>query len=445
MKEIIKEMREKILEYYEMDINEAKAFHSTGNHAFVFPDESIIRVGREARKSRKQVLSEILWVDDVKQFSDTICEPYPSLQNNHFEQFEINGEVFNVAKFKKARGGMLTPDRMDNWTAMMVGNLLGRIHKASKQAEEAGIRYKRPNWNELFPPPDMVADMLDPVVLEKIRGIRDKIENMPKNTDNFGMVHGDFGYNNYYVEGNNVWVFDFDECNYCFYMYDIASTLISWLYTPGFHSGVPRREVLFNTGLLENFRKGYEYNMILPQDQWDNIELFIEFRFAYMIAGIAMLVKMGQAQDLEGGAVTDMAGLLQVFQMVLQAPDIFIGIENLIPIMAQVSNTAAIDSGEAFVNKGSDKLKIFDMHGGYRISGVIDSIASPLLEKKIDELLAKKVTDIVLDMEGVTYLSSAGIRVLLKTYKALGGKFKLLNVGENVREVLDTTGMSELF
>ncbi len=55
---------------------------------------------------------------------------------------------------------------------------------------------------------------------------------------------------------------------------------------------------------------------------------------------------------------------------------------------------------------------------------------------------------LTLDFTGCDYVSSAGLRVLLATFKlmkAAGGTMKLSNVGENFMDVLQNTGLDAVF
>ena len=55
---------------------------------------------------------------------------------------------------------------------------------------------------------------------------------------------------------------------------------------------------------------------------------------------------------------------------------------------------------------------------------------------------------LVLDFAGVTYLSSAGLRVLIganKKLKAKGGSLLILHVGESIQEVFEITGLDDVF
>ena len=78
------------------------------------------------------------------------------------------------------------------------------------------------------------------------------------------------------------------------------------------------------------------------------------------------------------------------------------------------------------------------------LSGRLDTVTAPELEAEISAALST-AESLVLDMEKLEYISSAGLRVILKTQKALAQKagLKLINVSDDVREVFDITGFSD--
>lgn len=79
-----------------------------------------------------------------------------------------------------------------------------------------------------------------------------------------------------------------------------------------------------------------------------------------------------------------------------------------------------------------------------KVSGRIDTISAPDFEKAVDEVLGE-ANSLVFDLAGVEYISSAGLRVILKAQKVMGnkGKMKIINVPEAVREIFDITGFSD--
>ena len=80
-----------------------------------------------------------------------------------------------------------------------------------------------------------------------------------------------------------------------------------------------------------------------------------------------------------------------------------------------------------------------------QISGRLDTTTAPVLDKTINEEL-EGVTDIVLDVKGLEYISSAGLRVLLSAQKKFQkiGSMKLVNVCEMVMEIFEMTGFADI-
>ena len=72
--------------------------------------------------------------------------------------------------------------------------------------------------------------------------------------------------------------------------------------------------------------------------------------------------------------------------------------------------------------------------------GSIDGTTHSLLEEKVDEVLKESPDVIIFDMEFAEYISSTGIRVLLKTKKALketDGRMVFMNLQPQIKKVFD--------
>lgn len=73
-------------------------------------------------------------------------------------------------------------------------------------------------------------------------------------------------------------------------------------------------------------------------------------------------------------------------------------------------------------------------------AGSIDSETDSILHKEFEKVLKKSPTEIVLDMDRVAYISSAGVRVILIAEKALKknyGKLVFLNMQPQIKKVFD--------
>ena len=79
------------------------------------------------------------------------------------------------------------------------------------------------------------------------------------------------------------------------------------------------------------------------------------------------------------------------------------------------------------------------------IVGRLDTTTAPELDKTINEDITD-VKNLVLNFKGLEYISSAGLRVLLGAQKKMQkvGTMKLVNVCEEVMEVFEMTGFSDI-
>lgn len=97
-----------------------------------------------------------------------------------------------------------------------------------------------------------------------------------------------------------------------------------------------------------------------------------------------------------------------------------------------------------------DKFSVHsDMSGDIAVvtaSGRFDSESAPNLDKELSKVVGEK-NRIVLDMKEVEYLSSAGLRAIVKALQAAqaaGGGVKLASASEPVETILRTVGMMEM-
>ena len=79
------------------------------------------------------------------------------------------------------------------------------------------------------------------------------------------------------------------------------------------------------------------------------------------------------------------------------------------------------------------------------IEGGIDTTTAPELNDILNASL-EGIDSLILDFSKVDYLSSAGLRVLLVTYKSMSqkGSMVIRNVNENVMDIFTMTGFNNI-
>ena len=82
----------------------------------------------------------------------------------------------------------------------------------------------------------------------------------------------------------------------------------------------------------------------------------------------------------------------------------------------------------------------------FKIKGQLSADTIADFEKSVDELSDVK-EGIIIDLAGVDYVSSSGLRLLLRLSKityAFRKEYTVINVQDGVREIFDVTGFTEI-
>lgn len=88
------------------------------------------------------------------------------------------------------------------------------------------------------------------------------------------------------------------------------------------------------------------------------------------------------------------------------------------------------------------------------IGGRLDAASAPQLKQQIDGLFEQGRYRIVLDLGGLDYIASPGLRVLIEARKRArdrklndpeGGDIRIANLPPRIKEVFDLTGFTSLF
>ncbi len=297
--ELKKIFREIIMERYGVDIDEAVFRFSTQNYAFIFPDKPyMIRVSMSPKKTRQEILSEMMWIDDLKAFKETVCEPSPSLGGKLLEEFEAEGITYRAGMFRKAKGNVKAMPDMTPMFFICVGDLLGGIHQVSADEREMGMNYRRGKKADDFAEyRKNLEDRIPSDILQKILEIEGKVNALPQDIGQYGICHGDFHNNNFFVEENNIWLFDFDGCAYTHYLYDVASFIQSCLLA-GYKTGEDARKVVYED-ILPYFKIGYELNKKCDEQYWEELDLFIAYRTALSYMALFDIEECGVVDNLE--------------------------------------------------------------------------------------------------------------------------------------------------
>ena len=96
------------------------------------------------------------------------------------------------------------------------------------------------------------------------------------------------------------------------------------------------------------------------------------------------------------------------------------------------------------------KTNIEQLEDKYLITleGELDTAAAADVEKTLQPLYTTNGKDVIIDCEGLEYIASSGLRILisiLKGAKAGGSKVLLKNMNDDIKSVFKLTGFINIF
>lgn len=126
------------------------------------------------------------------------------------------------------------------------------------------------------------------------------------------------------------------------------------------------------------------------------------------------------------------------------------GGENVLRLMKRFDPTGESLPSNITIQKGNITMKLDiqilqDIGGSPRpitvkLGGSLDTATSPELERQLSPVLAGEVKDLVFDLAQLTFISSAGLRVLMTVRKKLrerGGQAVFINLQPQINEVFE--------
>ena len=178
--------------------------------------------------------------------------------------------------FEMAAGKII--DQAD-WSPVLFrqwGKAIGRFHHLSRDYQPRGP--KRFDWRA-----DANLDFRarTPADQEQLLTIGDRylsqLETLPTTPDVFGLIHSDAHAGNFHLSDNELRFFDFDDCCYQWFVFDIATIVFSAVLQPWMPDGQSDREAEA-MNFLPEFLQGYSEENGLSPFVFESLPLFLKIR-----------------------------------------------------------------------------------------------------------------------------------------------------------------------
>ncbi len=281
----------KLFSLQDYDCREVEGHEGERNKIFVCSKggekKFVLRISATGDRTEKDYLAETDFVRYLAENGAPVADIIPSVNGKLVEVIDGDGgaaPVF-ISLFEYAKGMLLCDNgyRYREGASLEeyffnTGKTLGKIHSLSKNFEPT-VNHRRPDYfdkynmeyiNRLIP--DKYSELKSAIAarLEKFRAL-------PTDSQSYGLVHFDFSDGNYHIDmiNGNITVFDFDNCMYCWYMFDLANL---WLHNEGWtrQESDPNKRFALMQQCFDLQLQGYKTETEVPDELLGKLPLFID-------------------------------------------------------------------------------------------------------------------------------------------------------------------------
>ncbi|HEY8088539.1 MAG TPA: phosphotransferase [Polyangiaceae bacterium] len=194
----------------------------------------VLRVSHSARRTLDYTQGEVEFVRWLAAAGLPVARPVLAESGQFVERIEDDepGQYFVATAFERAPGHVFDdapPLRERYWGPELfreLGRIFARLHLRAQGYKPSNARLKRQEWHEYdvvdvdrFAPPE------ERLVRERTVEIVRRLNALPRSADGYGLIHADLHPHNFCFDEGRITVFDFDNCEYAWFVKDIAVIL----------------------------------------------------------------------------------------------------------------------------------------------------------------------------------------------------------------------------
>ena len=247
---------------------------------------TILRISFRPDRTADQIEAELHFVNTLAEHGVRVSRPISSKKGRQLATIQFRETPLHIVSFVRGKG-IRVPDNgyryredapieeyFQNW-----GRMLGRLHALAKGYQSPSDQVKRPDWFKLHRSRLAVEKQLPArlaVVHERIRSLLQEIGSLPRDGDAYGLIHGDFNDGNFTVDYGNgdMTVFDFDDCCYFWFIYELACAWEGGIGRVMFRKLQERKA--FMDHYMEQVMEGYNRENTLSADWLARLPLFVK-------------------------------------------------------------------------------------------------------------------------------------------------------------------------
>lgn len=273
---------------YELRIDELTFIGGFQNFVYEFQRNNqsfILRLTHSSLRSLEILEAELEWILYLADNGLSVSKPIVSNEGNLYEVINQDNSCFMVTCFEKAIGTRVYyPDCLDDIELFETcGILTGQMHQLARKYKPRTTRH---DWQENYYLKNAIKYIpsTQRLVLDNVNDLISTIRDLGHEPDSYGIIHGDINVGNFLSDHGNLMLFDFDECQYSWFVEDIAIQLYYMVYVYGDDS--LKERTLQCERFMEHFMNGYLQTSFISDFWIQQIPLFLRLREIIIYIGM---------------------------------------------------------------------------------------------------------------------------------------------------------------
>jgi Putative homoserine kinase type II (protein kinase fold) len=274
---------------YTSDITSAELLGVSHNTVYKINCKNpfILRITSGNHRSKEEIIGEIDFLTFLSNNGVNVAIPIPTLSDDMIAEHDLENGIVLAVAFTIADGMQWEEqERVDRDYIEYIGRELGRIHKCSQTyIVDKGHSRRQYNENQHLKKAYDIFENYNSDLSKAYKQLMEQLPQTSRTKANFGLTHGDFMFSNYTLtKDNKVTVYDFDECEYSWFISDIATFLYFHLI-----SAEPSKTAIKIDGAEEvivNFMLGYLTENDLPLEGLKLLDIFFKLREYTLLSSI---------------------------------------------------------------------------------------------------------------------------------------------------------------
>lgn len=252
----------------------------------------IMRLSDAVRKTKEQIEDEVKWLLFLKENNIHVAAPIRTQHQSYVESIEGR---YHVTAFQKADGKLVDVFNGSVWNKALFekwGSLIGRLHRLSSEKQLALAH--RPVWSRDNPDLLGLGESLEMQEMREVyKRLLEKLQGFEQKKHTFGLIHNDLHQGNFFYDGENITLFDFDDCAYHWYAYDIA---VSFYHAYWQGTFAKPEDGDFGEDFMKAFISGYKKEHSPDIDILRQIPLFLKIRELFLYG---LFIEKWNMEELE--------------------------------------------------------------------------------------------------------------------------------------------------